>query len=93
MIQTVELSRQVEKQLRKVPKSIFDRLYLWMKTVEEDGLEEARKRPGLHDEALRGDRKGQRSIRLSKSYRAIYRIIARGRVEVARVEEVTKHDY
>ncbi len=36
------------------------------------GLSEVRKVPGYHDEPLKGQRKGQRSIRLSRSYRAIY---------------------
>ena len=44
------------------------------------GLEEIRKIPGYHDEPLRGDRKGQRSIRLSRLWRAIYRIAQDGSV-------------
>lgn len=40
----------------------------------------------------KGDRAGQRSIRLSRSYRAIYEI-KREIVTFASVEEVSKHDY
>jgi proteic killer suppression protein len=40
--------------------------------VEEQGIEEAREIPGYHDEPLRGEREGQRSVRLSRAYRAIY---------------------
>lgn len=52
-----------------------------------------RKIPGYHDEPLRGKRDGQRSIRLSKSYRAIYEIKQDGSIEVVMVMEVNKHDY
>jgi len=46
---------------------------------------------------LQGDRTGQRSIRLSRSYRAFYVIRDRPEkdqtVEFVSVEEVNKHDY
>ncbi|MEK7704351.1 MAG: hypothetical protein AAB426_05280, partial [Myxococcota bacterium] len=51
-----------------------------------------RRVPGYHDESLQGRRVGQRSVRLSRSYRAIYRVV-HGAVEFVRVEEVSKHDY
>ena len=57
-----------------------------------DGLEEVRKARGYHDEPLKGHRAGQRSIRLSSSYRAIYEI-KKDTVEFVSVEEVSKHDY
>jgi len=43
---------------------------IWVAAVELDGVEEVRKAPGYHDEPLKGSRAGQRSIRLSRSYRA-----------------------
>ena len=92
MIQRVEITRRAEKQLRKLPRHIVDNLAIWVAAVEFDGLEEVRRLPGYHDEPLKGDRAGQRSIRLSRSYRAIYEI----RKDTARfvsVEEVSKHDY
>lgn len=52
-----------------------------------------RKVPGFHDEPLKGDRKGQRSIRLNRAYRAIYVVSKGGAVELVSVEEVSKHDY
>jgi proteic killer suppression protein len=55
-------------------------------------LEEVRKAPGYHDEPLKGDRLGQRSIRLSRSYRAIYEIKS-SNVEFVSIKEVSKHDY
>lgn len=60
--------------------------------VGSRGLEEVRKVPGYHDEPLKGQRAGQRSIRLSRAYRAIYEIKSDG-VEFVLVEEVNKHEY
>jgi proteic killer suppression protein len=93
MINSVELSKLAKKQLRKVPRHVVDKLLGWIKLVEREGLREARRIPGYHDEPLRGSRRGQRSIRLSKAYRAIYRIRRNGRIEFVRVEEVSKHGY
>jgi toxin HigB-1 len=67
-------------------------LIIWVTAVEHDGLEEVRKARGYHDEPLQGRRVGQRSIRLSSSYRAIYEI-KKHTVEFVSVEEVSKHDY
>lgn len=61
--------------------------------METLGLEEVRKIPGYHDEPLSGDRAGQRSIRLSLSYRAIYEILSDQQVKFVWIEEVTKHAY
>lgn len=49
---------------------IRTKLLGWVDDVEERGLEEVRKVPSWHDEPFKGERKGQRSIRLSHSYRA-----------------------
>ena len=65
----------------------------WVGRVEKVGVEEVRKIKGYHDELLRGDRKGQRSIRLSKSYRAIYEIKNANSIEFISIEEVNKHEY
>lgn len=93
MIKLVEISRLALKQLRKVPRHVVDKLLGWVRSVEQEGLEEVRKIPGYHDEPLRGKRSGQRSIRLSRAYRAIYRVDHTGAVELVVVEEVSKHDY
>jgi proteic killer suppression protein len=92
MIFRVEITRLAEKQLRKLPRHIVDNLMIWVAAVEHEGLEEVRKVPGYHDEPLKGDRGGQRSIRLSRAYRAIYEI----KEDTARfvsVEEVSKQEY
>lgn len=64
-----------------------------MDLVEHEGLEESRKIPGFHDEPLKGKRKGERSIRLSRAYRAIYSVRSKGKISIAYVEEVNKHEY
>lgn len=75
MISVVILSKKAKKDLLKVPWFIAANLHGWILSVEEEGLENIRKISGYHDEALSGIRKGQRSIRLNHSYRAIYEII------------------
>ena len=88
----VNISKQAQKDLNKVPAYIAQNLAFWAADVKEFGLAEVRKIPGHHDEPLKGDRKGQRSIRLSKSYRAIYKVLA-GEIEIVEVIEVNKHKY
>ncbi|HMI88636.1 MAG TPA: type II toxin-antitoxin system mRNA interferase toxin, RelE/StbE family [Polyangiaceae bacterium] len=92
MIRRVEVSKQAEKQLRKVPDHIKVNLMIWVAAVELDGVEEVRKVPGYHDEPLKGSRAGQRSIRLSRSYRAVYEM-KNDALRFVSVEEVSKHDY
>ena len=92
MIFRVAIARLAEKQLRKLPRHIVDNLMIWVAAVEHEGLEEVRKVPGYHDEPLRGDRTGQRSIRLSRAYRAIYEV-KQDTATFVSVEEVGKHAY
>lgn len=89
----VVLSESAKRDLKKVPKHIAVKLYGWIEAVAHDGLIEVRKISGYHDEPLKGKRKGQRSIRLSISYRAIYEINNNGKMELVEVIEVNKHDY
>ncbi len=76
-----------------MPRHIVENLAAWVEDVETQGLEEIRKIPGYHDEPLHGDRRGQRSIRLSKAYRAIYVVKNDREIEFVSVEEVSKHEY
>ena len=92
-ITDVVLSRRVQSELKKLPKHVVTKLLAWVKAVEDEGLRKVRQISGFHDEPLKGDRAGQRSIRLSKSYRAIYRISEDGDIEIVEVLEVTKHRY
>ena len=64
-----------------------------MDLLQTVGLREARKYKGFHDEPLYGDRKGQRSVRLSKGYRVIYRELDGHRYQVIEILEVNKHEY
>ena len=82
-----------QKQIKKLPVYIKVKLLDWAKAVEADGLRKVRKMKGYHDEPLKGERRGQRSIRLSKAYRAIYREEKDGTINLIIVEEVNKHDY
>ena len=98
VINVVVIATRAQKQLRNVPLHIAQKLAGWVLSVEEKGIEEVRKIPGYHDEPLMGARKGQRSIRLAISYRAIYQIKTNDRrngevIEFITVEEVTKHRY
>lgn len=84
---------KVDKQLRKLPEFVVVKLLAWAKSVELKGLREVRKIPGYHDEPLKGDRLGQRSIRLNKGYRAIYTETHDGSINLVMIEEVNKHEY
>jgi proteic killer suppression protein len=92
MIKDVVLSRKTRKQMVKVPAFVRDKLLAWVLAVQKNGLEIVRKVPGFHDEPLQGHLKGLRSIRLSRSYRAYYRIL-HDQVEFVFVEGVDKHGY
>ncbi|MAZ77201.1 MAG: hypothetical protein CMF39_00795 [Legionellaceae bacterium] len=92
-IKEVSLSKQAKRDLKKVPRYIVEKFQLWVDLVETNGLRSARTIPSFHDEPLKGKRKEQRSIRLSKSYRAIYTEKTNGKIELIEVQEVNKHDY
>ncbi len=92
MVRSVVLSDAATKRLRRVPQFIAIKLAAWIEAVEVEGLESVRRIPGFHDEPLHGTRRGQRSIRLSKAYRAIY-VIVGASPTLVRIEEVHKHDY
>ena len=92
-IVTVKLSRNAKRDLKKVPLYIALKLQIWIEAVGHEGLLQVRKCVGYHDEPLKGKRQGQRSIRLSKAYRAIYRVKSESQIEFVEIEEVNKHDY
>lgn len=93
MITEIQITKQALKDLKKTPVYIQEKFRAWLVAVDKAGLEETRKRPGWHDESLIGDRKGQRSIRLNKQWRAIYIIKSNNKIEFVEVKEVTPHDY
>lgn len=92
MIRRVDVSR-ARKSLRGLPGHILDKLRAWVKSVKDRGIDQVRKLPGYHDEPLRGKRQGQRSIRLSRAYRAIYTEQKDDVGPFLAIEEVSKHEY
>jgi proteic killer suppression protein len=88
----VQLTAALKKSLKKLPIHIVVKFQDWVESVEERGLQEIRKIPGYHDEPCIGSMKGFRSIRLSRGYRAYYRILS-DKVEFISVERIDKHEY
>lgn len=87
------VSKLFEKQLKKLPKYIKEAVLVWIASVEEEGIQNIRRIKGYHDEPLKGHRKGQRSVRLNKAYRLIYKEDEKGKLIVILILEVNKHDY
>ncbi|MEI6832500.1 MAG: hypothetical protein WCL28_00795 [bacterium] len=75
------------------PAHIARKYDYWVDLLKTIVLREARKYNGIHDEPLHGRRRGQRSVRLSKGYRIIYRELDPNRYEVIEILEVNKHEY
>lgn len=93
MIRSVRETKRALKSLSRAPYTVRVNYLLWRGQVEESGLEEVRKVLGYHDEPLQGKLRDVRSVRLGRSYRLFYRIVAIDVVETVRVEEVNRHDY
>ncbi len=97
MRNVVYLSKKAEKGLRLAPPQVQQKAALWKKLVEAQGLRNSMLIKGFHDEPLKGERKGQRSVRLNLQWRAIYetRIDSLGqeKIELVEVLEVTPHKY
>ncbi len=70
----VRLTPKAEKDYFILPKHIQKKFDYWVGAVSEFGIRHVRIMKSFHDEPLRGNREGQRSIRLSRSYRAIYEV-------------------
>jgi len=92
-IYKVVFGKKARRDLLKVPKHIIQKLTYWVDEVGNEGLSAVRKIPGFHDEPLKGDRVGQRSIRLNKAYRAIYEVDQSGIIHFVEIVEVNKHEY
>ncbi len=89
----IELTKGAQKDLIKVPSYIKEKLLLWVDSVERMGIGNIRTVPGYHDEPLKGERYGQRSIRLNKAYRAIYIENEQKEIVIISILEVNKHEY
>lgn len=85
------LSKEAKKGLDRAPEHIKRKYLYWLDLVETIGIYESRKYKGFHDEPLKGNRVGQRSVRLSKSYRLIYKLkMIKSELVIL---EINKHDY
>lgn len=93
VLMDVFLSKKAPKDLNKIPQDLQKKLLFWAKAVKKFGIQKVRLTKSFHDEPLVGKRKGQRSIRLNRAYRAIYIIDLDGKIEFIEVIEVNKHDY
>jgi len=89
----VRWNKSVDKRLSQVPSYIRDKFIAWVLVVERVGVTQARQLKGYHDEPLKGERLGQRSIRLNRAYRAIYLERSDREICIVEVIEVSKHDY
>jgi proteic killer suppression protein len=93
MINKVVISNNAQKQLKKIPMYLAEKMALWIYGVERIGLNQMRLVRAWKDESLRGEWAGYHSIRLNKAYRAFYQVKKDGAVEFVSVEEVNKHEY
>ncbi len=83
--------RDIAKLIKKLPIAIVKKYEYWMNLVSLCGPDILRGRPGLHDEKLKGSRKGQRSSRLGLQYRVIYAV--HEKAVAVYVIEITPHKY
>jgi proteic killer suppression protein len=87
----IRFSKRAEKQFKKAPVHIQERVAFWIEKMERLGRLLIRLQyKSFRDEPLQGDRKGQRSIRLNKQWRLIYEEQTH---EIIEVQEITPHDY
>jgi proteic killer suppression protein len=89
----VIFTKFVQKQFKRLPERVQKSMRFWSEVIENEGVETMRRVPGYHDEPLKGDRVGQRSSRLNRSYRVIYEESDTGEILIISVLEVNKHEY
>ena len=87
----IQEHRSIGKICDKLPKQIVKKYELWKNIVFRHGPDKLKEFSGFHDEALKGNRKGQRSSRLSLQYRVIYSV--ERDVVTIYVLEITPHQY
>jgi toxin HigB-1 len=89
----VVISKKAVKELKKIPKHILIQFDLWVEVIETDGFKAMQKIKGYRDHALKGERKGQRSTSLSRSWRVIYILDEQKKLLTVDVLEVNHHEY
>ena len=93
MLSRVFLSRRAKKELKTLPKHILLQFDLWVEIIETEGLTVMQEVKGYRDHALKGNRKGQRSTSLSRSWRVIYILDESTKLINVEVLEVNHHEY
>ncbi len=83
--------RRMSRTLSKLPLEVLKRYEKWKDIVRISGPQGLRAIKGFHDEALKGERQGQRSSRLNQQYRVIYEVSAKE--ILVYVLDLTAHDY
>jgi len=83
--------RNIAKQCLKLPRTIAKKYELWKNIVFRHGPEKLKEFSVFHDEKLKGERKGQRSSRLSNQHRVIYTV--ESDIVTVLVMEITPHKY
>ena len=83
--------KNIGKTCKKLPPQVLKKYELWKDLVFRHGPEILKEFPGFKDEKLKGNRRGQRSSRLSLQYRVIYSID--GRNVTVYVLELNPHKY
>lgn len=83
--------KRLSRKFVKIPIEVLKRYEKWKDIVYLSGPVGLREIKGFHDEALSGERKGQRSSRLGLQYRVIYRV--KGQEVIVEVIDLTAHDY
>ena len=84
-------TRAAQKAIDKLQPHVRRKYTLWLAIVRQQGPHGLRAIPGSNDEALGGNRAGQRSSRLNDAWRVIYTVYAD--IITVAVEDVTHHDY
>jgi len=74
-----------------LPLNAAKKYELWKNIVFRHGPDKLKEFPGFHDEKLKGERKGQRSSRLSLQHRVIYKV--EQDIVTVFVLEITPHEY
>ena len=88
----VKISNPAKKEIAKLTQELRDSFQVWVVSVTELGLAEGSKPAGYNLEKLSGNRKGQRSVRLSKGYRVIF-TYSKGEIHIVTVLDVNNHKY
>ena len=79
------------KVIAALPRVELEKYQIWLQIVRLQGPQGLRAVKSFHDEKLSGDRKHQRSSRLSIKWRVIYTV--ESATVTVTVEEVTPHKY